>query len=398
MTTATTRILSISLAAFLLLPGCKQRENYSQEVLERIHKVENSLVIRGQEDSLPGNLQERMAFHKTQGLSIAVINNYEVEWSKAYGWADISEQRPVTTETRFQAASISKSLNALALLRLAHEQGLDLYANINQHLNSWKFPYDSLSQGQIITIPHLLSHTAGLGVHGFPGYAVGDSLPTLTDVLDGKAPANTAAVRAVFAPGIKYQYSGGGSSISQKIIEDVTQRDYAQFMWETALKPLGMRHSSYAQPSQIAPEFLATGYLRNDEEVAGKFHIYPEQAAAGLWTTPNDLAKFIIEMQKAYEGKSPKMLSQEMVRLMLSPFLDQDINGQGQFIGLGAFIEKKGKALYFQHSGSNEGFVCQYYGSLHTGKGLVIMTNANRSPVMRELIQSVAKVYNWEGF
>jgi len=386
------------LAAFLLLPGCKQSENYPQEVLERIHKVENSLVIRGQEDSLPSNLEERMAFHKTQGLSIAVINNYEVEWSKAYGWADISEQRPVTTETRFQAASISKSLNALALLRLAHEQGFDLYADMNQHLSSWKFPYDSLSQGQSISIPQLLSHTAGLGVHGFPGYAVGDSLPTLTDVLDGKAPANTVAVRSVFAPGIKYQYSGGGSSISQKIIEDLTQQAYEQFLWQTVLKPLGMHHSSYAQPPVAKPELLATGYLRDEEEVKGKFHIYPEQAAAGLWTTPNDLAKFVIEMQKAYEGKSPKMLSQEMVRLMLSPFLDQDINGQGQFIGLGAFIENKGEALYFQHSGSNQGFVCQYYGSLHTGKGLVIMTNANRSPVMRELIQSVAKVYNWEGF
>jgi CubicO group peptidase (beta-lactamase class C family) len=230
-------------------------------------------------------LKERINFYHVKGVSIAVIRNYKIEWARGFGWADSAEQRPVTTSTLFQAGSISKSLNAVGVLKLVQDGKLDLYRDINDYLKTWKFPYDSLSHGKKITVANLLSHTAGLNLHGFPGYEKGDPIPSLSQVLDGIKPANTDAVRSSFEPSLRAQYSGGGTTISQMIVQDVSNMRYDEFMWKNVLKPMGMNNSSYTQPPpKENKNKLATGYLADGEEVKGKYHIYPEQAAAGLWT------------------------------------------------------------------------------------------------------------------
>jgi len=377
---------------FLLLPAfaCSQQ---SKEVNDRIRKVENSLapsVVYG--DTIPKwNIEERMKHAGARGLTIAVIRNYKIEWAKAYGWADVAENRKVNTETRFQAASISKSLNSLGVLKLVEQGKLDTGADINNYLKSWKFPYDSLSKGKKITINNLLSHTAGLGIHGFPGYERTVALPTVTQILNGEKPANTRAVRSLFAPGLKFQYSGGGTTISQLIITDITGRKYDEYMQEEVLKPLGMTNSSYRQPATDTAN-LATGYYQNGNPVPGKYHVYPEQAAAGLWTTPTDLSKYIIECQLAYEGKSHKVLSQGMMNKRLTPYLDKFA------AGLGVFIEDHGGIKYFNHNGGNEAFLCTSYGSLEGGNGVVIMINGEDFQVISEVLNSVAQVYEWKDF
>jgi CubicO group peptidase (beta-lactamase class C family) len=246
-----------------------------------------------------------------------------LEWAKGYGWADSAEKRPVTTETLFQAGSISKSLNSLGVLKLVQDRKLDLYTDINFYLKSWKFPYDSISKGKKITLINLLTHTAGLNVHGFPGYTVGDPIPTLPQVLDGLPPANTPAVRSVFEPGLRFQYSGGGTTISQMIVQDVTGQPYDEFMWKNVLQPLGMMNSSYSQPpSSSKQKQLASAYYADGKPVKGKYHIYPEQAAAGLWTNPTDLSKYIIETQLSMEERSSKVLKMEWARLRVTPYID----------------------------------------------------------------------------
>ncbi|MCR6719005.1 MAG: beta-lactamase family protein [Chitinophagaceae bacterium] len=359
---------------------------------DKIRQVENSLspvVVYG--DSLPNyNLEQRMREKGVKGLSIAVIKDYSIEWAKGYGWADSAEGRKVTTETRFQAASISKSLNSLAVMKLIQEGKLDPEVDINNYLTSWKFPYDSVSKGKKINTWNLLSHTAGLNLHGFPGYDVTDSLPTLVQLLNGEKPANTEAIRSVFEPGKEFSYSGGGTTISQLMLQDITGKSYADYVEENVLKPIGMRNSSFRQPPVDKADY-ATGYYTNGSPVKGKFHVYPELAAAGLWTTPTDLAQYIIECQLTLKGESQKVLSQEMMQRRMTPYLDS-------IFALGVFIESKPVGKFFIHTGGNEAFVCIAVGSLEGGNGVVIMLNGEDFSIITELLHSVSRVYGWTDY
>lgn len=378
-----------TLTVLAFLASCSSAD---KETERKIHEVENSLapaVVFG--DSITNsNLEVRMRQTGIRGLSIAVIKDYKIAWAKAYGWADSAAGRRVTTDTRFQAASISKSINSLGILRLIQEGKLEGEADINQYLKSWQFPYDSVAEGKKINTYNLLSHTGGLTVHGFPGYTPGDSLPTLVQILNGERPANTAAVRSQFAPGLRFQYSGGGTTISQLLLQDITGQDYASYMEANVLKPLGMNNSSYQQPPASGSD-LATGYYMNGKPVKGNYHVYPEQAAAGLWTTPTDLARYIIECQLALEGRSSKVLSQEMMKKRMTPYIDTAA-------ALGVFIHNTGSEKYFNHNGGNEAFLCTSFGSLEGGNGVVIMVNGENFAVITELLNSVARVYGWKDF
>ena len=226
--------------------------------------VENNLsswVQTGQNDTR--TLAEGMKENNVNGISIAVISNYKIEWAKGYGFADIEEKRPVTEKTLFQAASISKSLNSVGIMKLVQDKRLDLNTDINKYLTSWKFPYDEKSNNKQITLTHLLSHTGGLTIHGFPGYAKGEVLPSLPQILDGIKPANTEAVRSSGEPGTNVTYSGGGTTISQMIVMDVTKQPYEIFMQENVLDPLGMTSSSFNQPpANDNSELYAIGYAK----------------------------------------------------------------------------------------------------------------------------------------
>ena len=368
-----------------------QNPRYSDSVEKRIGLVENNLCSEKHVAGTPNwRLPERMKFYHVRAVSIAVIKDHKIEWARAFGWADSAEQRPATAATLFQAGSISKSLNGVGVLRLVQDGKLDLYTDINVYLKYWKFPYDSLARGKKITIANLLSHTAGLTVHGFPGYERGAVLPTLYQVLDGIAPANTAAVRSAFEPSLKEQYSGGGTTIAQVIVQDVWRQPYAVFMRDHVLKPMGMTSSTYFQPPPLQ-ENLATGYYNDGSEVKGKYHIYPEEAAAGLWTNPTDLARYIIETQLSLEGKSDKVLNRASTRKRLTPYIDSSA-------ALGVFINTIGGQRYFGHAGKDEGFVARYWGSFEGGNGVVVMSNTDDIAIVDEVINSVAIVYGWKGF
>ncbi|MBB6130291.1 serine hydrolase domain-containing protein [Mucilaginibacter lappiensis] len=388
----TSRYIFIIPLLLIRLVAVAQSLKPTDEVRDKIQQVEKNLVGRVQiEGEGPWTIQERMALYKVPGLSIAVIHNYKIEWTKSYGWADVDQKIPVTDNTLFQAASLSKSLNAVGVLKLAQEHRLDLDKDINDYLVSWKFPYDSVSKGKKITAKNLLSHTAGLNVHGFKGYTNGTAIPTVVQVLNGSKPANSEAIHSMTEPGLRSEYSGGGTTISQLVVVDITHEPYDQFMKREVLKPLGMIASTFSQPpAEIKPTLLATGYRVDGKEVPGKYNVYPEEAAAGLWTNPTDLSKYIIETQLAYEGRSSKVLDQATTQLRLTPYLNK-------VAALGVFINDFNGLKYFGHSGSNEGFVCQYNGSLEGGNGLVIMVNSDNGAIIAEISNSIAKVYQLKG-
>ena len=392
--------MSIKSLCFLLFVSytcstyAQSQIKYYDSVEKKIKQVENNISGWIQIEGVKSvwTLPERMQYYHVNGLSIAVIHNYKLEWAKGYGWADSGRQVPVTTHTLFQAASISKSLNAMGILKLAQENKLNIHDDINNYLKSWQLPKSNFTANKKVTVYNLLNHTAGLNVHGFLGYEKGDSIPSIVQILNGGKPANSEAIRSCAVPGTKVEYSGGGIEISQLIVMDITHEPYGKYQWGEVLKPLGMTNGFYTQPPlKNKMALLATGYDTNGKEINGKYHIYPELAAAGLWTNPVDLSKFIIETQLSYEGKSNKVLSQIMTRQMLTPF-------KGSDAGLGVFVDAIGNRTYFQHGGSNEGFRSQYFASITGGDGVVVMVNSDQDAILREVINSVAQVYNWKDF
>ena len=365
---------------------------YSKEIEEQIKQVENNLAERVIINDKPGNILDRMAYYNVKGLSIAVVQNYKVVWAKGYGWADEKERRPVTTKTLFVPGSISKTFNALGILKLAQDKKLDLDTDINTYLQSWKFPYDSLSKGKKITLMHLLSHSAGISFLGSDGYSRTAKIPTLQQLLEGSLSPGSFGVRSEFEPGLYHQYSNGGIVITQVMITDITRQLYEKFMYDNVLNPLGMTGSFFTQPPPDSKlKLLATGYNADGTELASKFNIIPEQAAGGLWTTPTDVCKYIIETQLAYEGKSSKILTPEMTKLHLTPTVDQ-------VSALGVFIDKRGETKYFTHDARNFGYCGVYYGSMEGGNGVAVFLNSFNTELLPEIVNSVATVYKWKDF
>lgn len=338
------------------------------------------------------SLEERMRFYKVPAVSISVVQDGRIAWTRVVGLADREAGIPADGKTLFQAGSVSKPVAAFAAMRLVQGGTLDLGQPVNQRLRTWKIPDNAFTAQQPVTLAHLLSHTGGLTVHGFLGYAPGLPVPTLLQVLDGRPPANSAPVRVDFVPGSAWRYSGGGFTIAQLLMTEASGRDFPTLMRDQVLEPIGMADSSYANPLP-APLLAraAAGVLPNGEAVPGKRHTYPEMAAAGLWTTSDDLARFGIAMQKALAGNS-RLLSQPLAQSMLvPPSKDEDY-------GLGFDVQRRGGMTWFSHGGWDEGFCAQLTMNAQNGQGVAILINANAPAFMDELQRAVAFEYSWPGY
>jgi CubicO group peptidase (beta-lactamase class C family) len=340
-------------------------------------------------DDLEQFIRGQIASRQIPGLSLAIIQNGEIVAARGYGMIERGGAIPVTTATLFQAGSISKSVTALAALRLVEKGRLALDTNVNSTLRSWKVPDNRFTVREKVTLRRILSHTAGLTVHGFPGYATDDAIPTLVQVLDGAKPANTEPIRVDTFPGSIWRYSGGGYTVLQQMLLDVTGKPFPEFMSETVLSPIRMTSSTYQQPLPADRARLsATGHYEDRSLVRGRWHIYPEMAAAGLWTTPSDLARFAIEIERTLAGKSHAVISQSMARQMLTDQKDGD--------GLGVFLRGSGASLRFGHNGRDEGFDALLVAYPKTGQGVAIMINANDdSHMMDRILNFIGQKYHW---
>jgi len=389
-------VIFLLIAVMSVTAIAQKTGHYPHAVETRIKKVENNLGGWVKiEDSTGWNILDRMAYYRINGLSVAVINNYKIEWVKSYGWADTAQKIPVSPVTMFQVASIGKSINAVGMMKLVQDGKLDLNRDINNYLKRWKFPYDTTSRGRKISTLELLSHTAGLSVHGFDGYKWGQSIPTLIQVLNGAPPANSAPVRSIFEPGKRFEYSGGGYEITELMTEDITGMPYTRYISNTIFKPLRMTHTVYdADITNPSRENLSSAYRFDGKAIGCKYHHYPENACgAGLWSTPADFARFVTELQLSLKNESNKILSARMIRQLFTPNIGKDN-------AAGFFIEQKGGQTWFHHDGLNEGFTSGYYASVTGGKGIVIMTNSDYASyidIRQEIINSVATVYGWKG-
>ena len=359
----------------------------------RIQRVENGIApipLRASEPATPLNIEKLMALYRCPGLSVAVIDNFKVAWAKGYGVTEAGTHTPVTVHTLFQAGSISKPVAATGTLSLVEHGKLSLDENVNLKLKSWQVPDNEFTKDQKVTLRRILSHSAGLTVHGFPGYEVGTPIPTLVQIFNGEPPANTDPIRVDIVPGTKYRYSGGGVTLEQQLVIDVTGKPFPLFMQETVLDKIGMADSTYEQPLPPARAALtATGTRADGKLIPSKWHIYPEMAAAGLWTTATDLAKFGIEIALSKQGKANHVLSQTTTQEMLKPQIEQ--------IGLGFFLASHKNPEEFGHNGADEGFQALLIMFADTGKGVAIMANSdNGISVANAVTQSVANEYGWK--
>ena len=357
--------------------------------LARVESQVPPVEIKG-EPPIGLTIEQWMDTFKVPGLSLAVFDQNEIVWAKTYGVKEARGSDPVRLETLFQAGSISKPVAAMAALHFVEAGKWTLDENVNDRLLSWKVPENEFTKEQKVTLRRLLSHTAGTTVHGFPGYAVTAHVPTLVQVLNGEKPANTAPVRVDIVPGTKERYSGGGTTIVQLMMIDQLKMPFPQIMMETVLRPLGLQHSTYEQPLPPARAAMAaTGTYADGTSVRGRWHIYPEMAAAGLWSTASDLARIAIEVSKANAGTSARVLSQAMTRQMLT----EQKPGVGLGYGLGP-----GKGQY-RHNGADEGFQAYLTAFADSGSGVVIMANSdNGSMIFDRIAASVAKEYKWTSF
>ncbi len=362
-----------------------------EKIAEEIAAIEQHLIrgiqLEG-EDKAMYTLNDRMEYYKVPGLSIAVVENGELRWAKGYGIANTNTGAKVDENTLFQAGSISKPVAALAVMKLLEEGKVDLDTDVNNYLKDWQIPESEFTKDQKVTLRLLLTHSAGTTVHGFPGYTQKDDFPSVIDVLNGNG--NTDAVVLDTAPNTMWRYSGGGYTIMEKVVEDVSNQTLEDFMYSAFFVPLNMSRSTYDQPINPAEyDNISAASNGKGDIVEGLWNNYPEQAAAGLWTTPTDLAKYCIAVQEATKEGADGVLKSSTVKTMLTKHKND--------WGLGPSLEKEGDSLIFQHGGKNNGFTNNMRAYANLGRAVIVMTSADGgNGLIKEIMLGISDYYNWD--
>jgi CubicO group peptidase (beta-lactamase class C family) len=383
------------LAVIVSPPASAQHAASSADAVARIARIENgllpSVVLEGQQ-SPAMKLADRMQYYHVPGVSIAFFDHGRIAWTRTYGVADSQNGRPVTPETLFQAGSISKPIAALGALALVENGKLKLDQNVNDELTSWQIPENEFTAEQKVTLRRILSHSAGTNNHGFAGYESTQALPSVVQILNGAKPANSSGVQVTAVPGSVWSYSSGGIMVMQLMMMEATGKSFPALMRDLVLRPIGMSHSTYDEPLPLElRNDAAHGYDANGDPVPGGFHVYPEMAAAGLWSTPSDLALAAIELQNEFAGSSHKVLSRSMAHEMLTRQKDN--------WGLGFEVEKPKATPKFDHFGVNVGFVSVLQAYRDRAQGIVIMTNGQQGEkLVTEILRAVAHEYAWPDF
>lgn len=347
-----------------------------------------------------------MKRYKVPGISVAVIDDFRIAAAKGYGVTRAGGRVPVNSNTLFQAGSVSKTLTAAGALALVQSGKLSLDGNVNDRLRMWHVPENGYTHKEKVTLRRILSHTSGLTVHGFDGYQRSSPVPTLLQILDGEPPATNVPVRVDSAPGTEWRYSGGAFEVAQQLMTEVTAVPFAALMKQLVLGPVGMAHSTFEQPLPAAWRSAAAAGTRPDgTRVTGDWEVIPQQAAAGLWTTPSDLARFAIDIALSRRGKSNRVLSERMTEAMLSPQVDSvgevalGDETHPDRMGLGFFLGDPSRPDLFGHIGDDPGFTAMLFMFANAGNGLVVTGNSDNALFVGNFIATrLAKTCDWQNY
>ena len=368
------------------------------------HAVEQGLrapVRFGQETDKTYSVQQRLEYHKVPGISFALIQNGELAWASGYGAVAAASQQAVTVNTLFQAASIAKPVTAFAVMRMQQQRLIDINASIDIYLTSLTLAKGEQTPEAVVSFKNLLDHSSGLTAGGYMGYEKGAAIPSDRQTFNGEAPANTKATSVETTPGTVVSYSGAGYTLAEIALTDHFKQPFEQLMDTWALSPLAMKNSSFVldYPQQQGVE-VALGHDRAGKTINGGWRRHPEQAAAGLWSTATDLARFAIEITKAYQGNST-LLSHAAAREMLAPIMpQQDLSGQfGGQPAMTFIVAGADEQFLFQHGGGTLGYSCFMVMYPETGNGAVFMTNSDAGySIGHEMLRAASFFYNWPDF
>jgi CubicO group peptidase (beta-lactamase class C family) len=388
------------LSAVLFCTGCAKPESQddaeapaTEDAITRVTAGLLPAVTEQGRLGQRGSILERMAHYGVPGLAVAVIHEGEVVWERAFGVTEAGGDEPVTVETMFQAASISKPVTATAVLLLAQNGIIDLEDTLNTRLKSWIVPENDFTRAHPVTVRGLLSHTSGFsGNNGVDGYVPGTAVPSLIQALNGEPPATTGPVHVTHPVGT-FDYSGSNYAVLQQLLVDVSERPFTELMRDTVFAPLGMHRSTFGQSPSMAD--IAKGHLAQGEPLPGGYWVHSGEAAAGLWSTTSDLAKFAISVQQAVSAKSEGLLMQAMAQEMLQP----QVRDCARCWGLGFEILGQGAESWFTHDGINAGFDSKLIAHSSSGDGAVVMTNGNLSfGLIHEILDRLAEEYDWPDY
>jgi CubicO group peptidase (beta-lactamase class C family) len=346
--------------------------------------------VAGEDGRAP--MAERLAHYRCPGLAAAVLDGGRVAWSGGFG-VTAHGGAPVTAETVFAGASISKPLTAVLVMQQVERGRLDLDADVNRYLQAWKVPDNEHTRRQPVTLRHLLSHRAGTTVHGFGGLPPEAPRPSVLDTLRGQPPATNPAVTVDKTPGGSIRYSGGGYTVAQLVLEETTGLPFAELARAMVFDPLEMAGATFELPlpSALAAR-AAAGHDAEGRCLPGGLSLCPQAAAGGVHLTAVDYARFMGAFREAWAGDSTPLLQPRSAREMVAA------RGDGDF-GLGWRVLGDGDALRIAHGGSNEGYQCETTCYLHSGRGAVVLTNAVSGALLYwEVLNTIADVCDWPGF
>ena len=393
------RKLIVSIAVFMTIVLCSsQKERLQTE--QKIQSVESGLIDFAGQSNSKLSLMDEMADKNVPGVSIAVINDNKTEWVKSYGILKAGTSNPVTEETVFEAASITKIFTTVIILNLVEKGLVNLDEDVNKYLRSWKIPDNEFTRKRKVTLRLILSHQAGFnrpegGFSNEEGKA-----PTLLEVIKGKSPAKNQAATIEFVPGEKWQYSNMSYVVLQLLIEELTEKTFSQVADEIILNPLKLKSSAFLYP--LTEELKKIKAETHDQQGNPKGHgLHPSAFShAGLITSPSDLAKFVIELMNTYQGKSDILFSQKTAKLMFTKAIDLDPSefaGISLSQGFGVLLRGENQNISFIMAGQNwPGTTSFITGFPNHGKGAAIMTNGmNGELIQLELIGAIGNVYNW---
>lgn len=373
-----------ALALALLVAAAKSASAAGDASPPRIeHMLRRTVPVAGAENRR-FELGDRMAHYHVPGVSIAVIEKCRIVDARGFGLKSW-EGEPVTRDTLFQAGSISKSVTAIGALRLVEKRVLGLDEDIRRYAKSW--PYDGAHGA--VTLRQLLGHTAGANVAGMKGYEPEAPLPTLTQILTGKAPANTPAIKVDGQPGSRWSYSGGGYVVIQSAMREASSEDFAPLMRRLVLSPLAMEASGFEQPlPALRSRAAAQGTAADGSLLPGKWRVYPEQGAAGLWTTPSDLARFAIGLARSARGESGAILGKGAAAQLMT-------RGPGNW-GLGVDLGPAYEPRQISHTGKTIGYTSMFVVYPDSCQGAVVMTNGyDGGWLINEIMRAIGDVYHW---
>lgn len=360
-----------------------------------------AVVLRAQPAAVdPESLSvpELLKYYRVPAVSVAIIRDFKIEWARAWGVKAATDGEPVSIDTLFRAAWISKPVAAMASLRAVQDGRFSLDQDMNTILKSWRLPRRAPGLSEVVTPRMFLSHKSGMrSVFGFLGYAPEAPLPTTIQILDGLQPSNNPPIRLDQPPMSASRYSNSAVIVQELALSDTLGKPFPQIVRELVLDPIGMTNSTFEQPLSIGrAQQAARAHTKVGQPHDVPWKVYPEHAAAGLRTTASDLAHFVIEVQLALAGRSGRVVSNALAEQMVTPVA----NGRyGVEFALGVFEGGVviGTDVYFSHAGDSFGFNAELVAHRTKGYGIVVLTNGdNGSALAINLRRTIARAAGWE--